>query len=49
MKNLTVDEFLTQMFRETAEKSGWNVYRKGRKWVPSVKKRRLATKEKSFN
>ena len=49
MKNLTVDEFLTQMFRETAEKSGWNVYRKGRKWIPSVKRRRLTTKDKSIN
>ena len=49
MKNLTVDEFLTQVFRETAEKSGWNIYRKGRKWVPLVKRRKLVTKVKSFN
>ena len=49
MKNLTVDEFLAQMLRETAEKSGWNIYRKGRKWMPSVKKRKPAPKEKSFN
>ena len=49
MKNLTVDKFLTEVFRETAEKSGWNIYRKGRKWVPLVKRRKLVTKVKSFN
>ncbi|MBC8285497.1 MAG: hypothetical protein H8E32_16920 [Nitrospinae bacterium] len=49
MKNLTVDEFLTQMFRETAEKSGWNIYRKDRKWMPSVKRQKPATKVKTFN
>ena len=49
MKNCTVDEFLTQMFRDTAEKSGWNIYRKGRKWVPPVKRRKTAAKVKSFN
>jgi len=49
MKNLTVDEFLTQVFRETAEKSGWNIYRKGRKWVPSIKRRKLASKAKDLN
>ena len=49
MKSVSVDEFLTQFFRETAEKSGWNVYRKGRKWIPSVKKRKVAPKIKNFN
>jgi len=49
MKNLTIDEFLTQVFRETAEKSGWNIYRKGRKWVPLVKRRKLVAKVKNFN
>ena len=49
MKNCTVDEFLTQMFRDTAEKSGWNIYRKGRKWMPSVKRRQLANKLNYFN
>ena len=49
MKNLTVDEFLTQVFRETAEKSGWNVYRKGRKWIPGVKKRKAVLKIKNHN
>jgi hypothetical protein len=49
MKNLTVDEFLTQMFRETAEKSGWNIYRKGRKLMPSIKKHKADPKVKSLN
>ena len=49
MKNISVDEFLTQFFRETAEKSGWNVYRKGSKWVPSGKKRKAAPKVKNLN
>ena len=31
------------------EKSGWNVYRKGMKWIPSVKKRKVAPKVKNFN
>ena len=49
MKNLTVDEFLTQMFRDTAEKSGWNIYRKGRKFFPLNKRRKLDPKVKSLN
>ena len=49
MKNLTVDEFLTQMFRDTAEKSGWNIYRKGKKCMPSIKRRKLDRKVKSLN
>jgi len=42
MKNISLDKYLIQIFRETAEKSGWNIYRKGRKWIPSVKRRKLA-------
>jgi len=42
MKNISLDNYLTQIFKETAEKSGWNIYRKGRKWMPSVKRRKLA-------
>ena len=49
MNNLTVDEFLTQMFRDTAEKSGWNIYRKGRKWMPSIKRKKTDPKVKSLN
>ena len=49
MKSVSTDDFLTQLFRETAEKSGWNVYRKGRKWLPNMKKRKVAPKVKRFN
>ena len=49
MKNISLDKYLIQIFRETAEKSGWNIYRKGRKWVPPVKRRKTAAKVKSFN
>ena len=42
MKNTSLDNYLTQIFREMAEKSGWNIYRKGRKWIPSAKRRKLA-------
>lgn len=49
MKNLSVDEFLTQIFRETAEKSGWNVYRKGKRWIPFAKRRRPSSRLKTFN
>ena len=48
MKNITVDEFLTQMFRDTAEKSGWNIYRKGKKWTPSIKRRKPDPKVKKI-
>jgi hypothetical protein len=49
MKNLTVDEFLTQMFRDTAEKNGWNIYRKGQKWLPSIKRQKPDPKVKNLN
>ena len=49
MKNISLDTYLTQIFRETAEKSGWHIYRKGRKWMPSVKRRKLANKLNYFN
>ena len=49
MKNISLDNYLTQIFKETAEKSGWNIYRKGRKWMPSVKRRKLANKLNYFN
>ena len=32
IKNISLDKYLTQIFRETVEKSGWNIYRKGRQW-----------------
>ena len=49
MGNLTVDEFLTQIFRDIAEKNGWNIYRKGRKWLPSIKRQKPDPKVKSLN
>ena len=49
MKNITVDEFLTQMFRDTAEKSGWNIYRKGKKSTPTIKRQKPDTKITSLN
>ena len=49
MKNISLDNYLIQIFRETAEKSGWNIYRQGRKWMPSVKRRKLVNKLNYFN
>ena len=33
MKDLTVDELLTRMFRDTANRVGWNVYNKEKRLV----------------
>ena len=49
VKNIGLDKYLIQIFREMTEKSGWNIYRKGRKWMPSVKIRQLANKLNYFN
>ncbi len=38
MKNFTVDELLTQMFRDTANRVGWNVFRKGKRINPGLKR-----------
>jgi hypothetical protein len=38
MKNLTIDELLTQMFRDTANRVGWNVYRKGKRNITPHKR-----------
>ena len=38
MKDLTVDELLTQMFRDTANRVGWNVYRKDKRCVAALKR-----------
>ena len=38
MKDLTVDELLTQMFRDTANRVGWNVYRKGKLCAAALKR-----------
>jgi len=37
MKNLTVDELLTRMFRDTANRVGWNVYSKDKRFVSVTK------------
>ena len=49
MKNISLEKYLIQIFMETAEKRGWNIYRQGRKWMPSVKRRNLANKLNYFN
>ena len=33
MKNLSVDELLTRMFRDTANRIGWNVYNKDKRFI----------------
>ena len=38
MKDLTVDELLTQMFRDTANRVGWNVYRKSKRCIIVLKR-----------
>ena len=38
MKDLTIDEILTQMFRDTANRVGWNVYRKDKRCVTALKR-----------
>ena len=38
MKDLTVDKLLTQMFRDTANRVGWNVYRKSKLRVAALKR-----------
>ena len=38
MKDLKVDELLTQMFRDTANRVGWNVYRKNKRCIIVLKR-----------
>ncbi|MBT3415989.1 MAG: hypothetical protein HOI59_10405 [Nitrospina sp.] len=38
MKSLTIDQILTQMFRDTANRVGWNVYRKGKRCIAVLKR-----------
>lgn len=33
MKSLSVDELLTRMFRDTANRIGWNVYNKDKRFI----------------
>jgi hypothetical protein len=43
MKNLTIDEILTQMFRDTANRIGWNVYKKDKRFIGTAKRVNTAT------
>jgi hypothetical protein len=43
MKNLTIDEILTQMFRDTANRVGWNIFRKGKRATISPKRNMVIT------
>jgi hypothetical protein len=43
MKNLTMDELLAQMFRDTANRVGWNVYRKGKRCTTIQKRCKTVT------
>jgi len=47
MKDLTVDELLAQMFRDTANRVGWNVYRKGKRMA--LKRNRQTTNVKKLH
>ena len=38
MKDLKVDELLTQMFRDIANRVGWNVYRKSKRCIMALKR-----------
>lgn len=38
MKNLTIDELLTRMFRDTANRVGWNVYNKDKRFITASKR-----------
>ena len=43
MKNLTIDEILTQMFRDTANRIGWNVYNKDKHFITTLNRVKPAT------
>ncbi|MBC8285980.1 MAG: hypothetical protein H8E42_00750 [Nitrospinae bacterium] len=43
MKNLTIDELLTRMFRDTANRIGWNVYNKDKRFITTSKQVKPAT------
>jgi hypothetical protein len=36
MKKLTIDELLTRMFRDTANRIGWNVYKKDKNFISTA-------------
>ena len=42
MKDLTIDELLTRMFRDTANRVGWNVYNKDKRLITLPKRAKPA-------
>ncbi len=38
MKDLTIDELLTRVFRDTANRVGWNVYNKDKRLITAIKR-----------
>jgi hypothetical protein len=49
MRDLTVDELLAQMFRDTANRIGWNVYRKGKRCFVPLKRNKSASNLKKLH
>ncbi|MBT5869616.1 MAG: hypothetical protein HOH38_12335 [Nitrospinaceae bacterium] len=45
MKNLTIDEILTRMFRDTANRVGWNVFQKDKYHATSPKRAKTRNAE----
>ena len=43
MKDLTIDELLTRVFRDTANRVGWNVYNKDKRFITATKRAKPAT------
>ena len=43
MKNLTIDEILTRMFRDTANRVGWNVFQKDKRNTTDQKRDKTKT------
>ena len=38
MKDLTIDELLIRVFRDTANRVGWNVYNKDKRFITAKKR-----------
>ncbi len=45
MKDLTIDELLTRVFRDTANRVGWTVYNKDKRIITASKRAKPATAE----
>ena len=46
MKNLSVDELLTRMFRDTANRIGWNVYNKDKRFIIIIAEHKITKNKK---